>query len=85
MVPILQSGQTVILDNATFHKSKKTSEFAKGIGAEILYLPPYSPDFNETEHHWFAINPSQKLCSNLFVKLSILLFYEMFSLLGKKL
>ncbi len=55
MVPILQSEQTVILDNATFHKSKKTSEFAKGIGAEILYLPPYSPDFNKIEHYWFTI------------------------------
>ncbi|KLT22127.1 transposase [Wolbachia endosymbiont of Armadillidium vulgare str. wVulC] len=29
--------------------------FAKGVGAEILYLPPYSPDFNKIEHHWFAI------------------------------
>ncbi|TNK93951.1 IS630 family transposase, partial [Wolbachia endosymbiont of Leptopilina clavipes] len=29
--------------------------FAKGVGAEILYLPPYSPDFNKIEHYWFAI------------------------------
>ncbi len=29
--------------------------FAKGVGAEILYLPPYSPDFNKIEHHCFAI------------------------------
>ncbi len=42
-------------DNATFHKSNKITELAKGVGAEILYLPPYSPDFNKIEHHWFAI------------------------------
>jgi transposase len=45
----------VILDNATFHKSKKIVEFTKRVGADILYLPPYSPDFNKIEHHWFAI------------------------------
>ncbi len=55
LAPILRPGQTVILDNATFHKSKKTVEFAKSIGVDILYLPPYSLDFNKIEHHWFAI------------------------------
>lgn len=55
LTPILQPGQTVILDNAAFHKSKKIGEFAERVGAEILYLPPYSPDFNKIEHHWFAI------------------------------
>lgn len=55
LTPILRSGQTVVLDNATFHKSKKIDNLAKGVGAEILYLPPYSPDFNEIEHQWFAI------------------------------
>lgn len=55
LAPILQPGQTLILNNATFHKSKKTVEFAKSIGVDILYLPPYSPDFNKIEHHWFAI------------------------------
>ncbi|WP_370274400.1 transposase [Wolbachia endosymbiont of Psylliodes chrysocephala] len=47
--------RAIILDNATFHKSKKIDDLAKGVGAEILYLPPYSPDFNEIEHQWFAI------------------------------
>ncbi|GHM58970.1 MAG: hypothetical protein sL5_10880 [Candidatus Mesenet longicola] len=55
LTPILQPGQTVILDNATFHKSKKISDFAKSVGTEILYLPPYSPDFNKIEPHWFVI------------------------------
>ena len=55
LMPTLEAGQTVILDNATFHKSKKISELAESIGAEVLYLPPYSPDFNDIEHHWFAI------------------------------
>lgn len=55
LTPILEPGQTVILDNATFHKSGKIIELVRGVGAEILYLPPYFPDFNKIEHHWFAI------------------------------
>ncbi|NEV49272.1 hypothetical protein EUZ93_01995 [Wolbachia pipientis] len=42
-------------DKATFHKSNKITELARGVGAEILYLPPYSPDFNKIEHYSFAI------------------------------
>ncbi len=60
------------------------SELAKGVGAEILYLPAYSPDFNEIEHQWFPIKIEQgkiSLSLNLSVKLSILPFYEPFGLL----
>ncbi len=66
LTPILEPGQTVILDNATFHKSNKITELAKGVGAEILYLPPYSPDFNKIEHHWFAIKNRARLCGQNF-------------------
>jgi transposase len=55
LTPNLKPGQTVILDNAAFHKSNKINNLAERVGAEILYLPPYSPDFNEIEHQWFAI------------------------------
>lgn len=48
-------GQTVVLDNASFHKSKKLQEIIEQAGCKLLYLPPYSPDFNPIEHHWWAI------------------------------
>ncbi len=78
LAPILHPGQTVILDNATFHKSKKTVEFAKSVGVDILYLPPYSPDFNKIEHHWFPIKTESGktfLFLNLFARLSTLLSF----------
>ena len=53
--PELKSGQTVILDNATFHQSQKIRELIKSAGCELLYLPAYSPDLNEIEHYWFPI------------------------------
>lgn len=40
----------VILDNAAFHKSAKTAALIRATGAQLLYLPPYSPDLNPIEH-----------------------------------
>ena len=45
-------GQVVILDNATFHKSKLTKELIESAGCTILFLPPYSPDLNPIEVFW---------------------------------
>ena len=55
LVPTLRPGQTVILDNASFHKSVKTRKLIENAGCKVLFLPPYSPDFNPIEHFWFAI------------------------------
>ena len=55
LVPELKPGQTVILDNATFHKSEKIRNLIESAGCELEYLPPYSPDLNEIEHYWFPI------------------------------
>lgn len=55
LVPVLQPGQTVILDNATFHKSVTISTLIAQAGCELLYLPPYSPELNEIEHCWFPL------------------------------
>jgi transposase len=52
LVPELKPGQTVILDNATFHKSEKVRHLIEAAGCALLYLPPYSPDFNPIEHFW---------------------------------
>lgn len=51
LLPELKSGQTVILDNATFHKSQKIRELIESVGCELEYLPPYSPDLNDIEHY----------------------------------
>lgn len=55
LVPLLQPGQIVILDNATFHQGKKIQELIESAECELQYLPPYSPDLNEIEHYWFPI------------------------------
>ncbi len=58
MAPALKPGMVVIIDNARFHKSKKTVELIEAAGCRIIFLPPYSPDFNPIEHFWAAIKNS---------------------------
>ena len=55
LVPALKPGMVVIIDNASFHKSKKIAELIEAAGCRIIFLSPYSPDFNPIEHHWTAV------------------------------
>jgi transposase len=47
--PSLRRGDTVILDNLSAHKVAGVREAIEAVGAHVLYLPPYSPDFNPIE------------------------------------
>ncbi len=49
LVPTLQRGDTVVLDNLGAHKVAGVRETIEAAGARVLYLPPYSPDFNPIE------------------------------------
>jgi transposase len=49
LVPVLQAGQVVVLDNLSAHKSPRVDALVKSRGARVLRLPPYSPDYNPIE------------------------------------
>jgi transposase len=49
LVPALGEGDVVVMDNLCVHKSERVREMIEGAGAQVLYLPPYSPDFNPIE------------------------------------
>ena len=55
LIQELKPGQTVVMDNINFHKSPKVKELIESVGANILFLPTYSPDLNPIEHYWFKI------------------------------
>ena len=55
LLPELKKGQVVIMDNATFHKSKLTKELIESVGCRLLYQPPYSPDLNPIEQQWAVL------------------------------
>lgn len=50
LVPELSPGDVVIMDNLPAHKGSKVREAIEAAGASLLYLPPYSPDFNPIEN-----------------------------------
>ena len=52
LIPTLKKGAIVVMDNLSCHKVKGVKEAIEEAGASVLYLPPYSPDFNPIEMMW---------------------------------
>jgi transposase len=52
LYPVLKPGDVVVMDNLSAHKAPAVSEWIEKAGAEVLYLPPYSPDLNPIEKAW---------------------------------
>ena len=52
LCPRLKPGQIVVMDNLSSHKVPGVRERIEAVGAECLYLPPYSPDLNPIEKAW---------------------------------
>jgi transposase len=55
LLPGLQRGQIVVMDNLTAHKGDSIRELIESAGCELLYLPPYSPDLNPIEEAFSKI------------------------------
>lgn len=49
LVPSLRAGDVVVLDNLASHKRAAAVRAIEGAGCSVVYLPPYSPDFNPIE------------------------------------
>ena len=52
LCPALKPGAVVVLDNLSSHKVSRVEQLIRAAGAELLYLPPYSPDLNPIEKAW---------------------------------
>ena len=52
LCPTLRPGDVVIMDNLSPHKSAETLSLIQQLGAEVLFLPAYSPDLNPIEKMW---------------------------------
>lgn len=52
LIPTLKKGDIVVMYNLSCHKVKGVKEAIEEAGASVLYLPPYSPDFNPIEMMW---------------------------------
>ena len=55
VVPTLQPGDILFMDNLSAHKIAGLEELIRSCGTHLIYLPPYSPDFNPIEWAWSKV------------------------------
>jgi len=55
LIPALPAHAIVVMDNLSPHKAPSVGRHLRAAGAELWYLPPYSPDFNPIEQMWAKI------------------------------
>ncbi len=53
--PTLETGDVVVMDNLPAHKVAGIAEAIRQRGAQLVYLPPYSPDLSPIEHCWSKV------------------------------
>jgi transposase len=53
--PTLAAGDIIVLDNLRAHRASRIEEIAKACGAQVIWLPPYSPDFSPIELMWSKV------------------------------
>lgn len=63
LIPELNPNSTLILDNAPFHRKNDICHIAQQAGHSVLFLPPYSPDFNRIEQD-FAVIKKRRIYSS---------------------
>lgn len=71
LVPTLRAGDIVVMDNLNSHKVAGVREAIERVGAEVLYLPPYSPDLNPIEtvfskFKWLVRSESRRTVDGLW-------------------
>ena len=55
LVPSLRPGDIVVMDNLGAHKNERTLALIEQAGAEVRFLPAYSPDLNPIEMMWSKV------------------------------
>lgn len=55
LAPGLRPGDVVVMDNLAAHKTASVRDAIESVGAEVLFLPPYSPEYNPIERAWAKI------------------------------
>ena len=71
LAPALRPGDVVVMDNLSSHKAAAVREAIEVVGADLWYLPPYSPDLNPIEKLWSKVKAwLRRACAKTFETLS---------------
>jgi transposase len=79
LIPELKTGQIIVLDNASFHKSKRITELIEAVECKVLFLPPYSPDLNPIENFWAVMKSKIKKYLPIFTNLNDTIDYVFYA------
>lgn len=52
LLPKLHTGDVLVMDNLSAHRDPRVRSLCAAVGVKVIYLPPYSPDFNPIEPAW---------------------------------
>ena len=63
LIPKLWKGACVVMDNAKIHLGKMIGQEIEKVGAKLIYLSPYSPDFSPIENFWSKVKAILKKIS----------------------
>jgi len=55
LAPQLRPGEIVLMDNCSIHKVEEVTEAIEAVGANVVFLPTYSPDLNPIENCWSKV------------------------------
>ena len=69
LVPELWSGAVVVMDNLSAHKLDSIVPMIEAVGASVIYLSPYSPDFNPIELWWSQLKSFLRIFSPTTTKM----------------
>jgi transposase len=78
LLPAIPAGCTVIMDNARFRRKARLRKLARG-KARLLFLPPYSPDYNPIEKTWANMKRSLRDSLQYFQSVGLAI-YDYFNL-----
>ncbi len=61
LAPALEPGDIVVMDNLSAHKVRGVVELIEARGAQVVFLPPYSPDLNPIELCWSKVKTALRM------------------------
>lgn len=82
LTPNLWKGAVVVMDNLPAHKVNGITKIIEDVGAKVIYLSPYSPEFNPIEHLWSQLkiflrkfSPKTHKAVDQLLKIALMLSY----------
>lgn len=75
LLPYLEKGTTIVMDNASFHRKKTLYQICSKYGYNLIFLPPYSPAFNSIEKYWFVLKHRIKTFLRINISLDDAIHY----------